>query len=116
MTTVFVYGTLKRGYANYRRLMADAKFLGTATTAPLYRLHDVGPFPVMVASDRGVAVAGELYEVDDLTLKELDCLEGHPRTYLRSAITLADGSTAAGYLFQYSVEKYPDCGTSWEGR
>lgn len=75
MHRVFVYGTLKRGYENHR-LLADATFLGKASTLDVYRMLD-GSFPVLrdVGPDR-FPVSGELYDVDNETLGNLDELEG----------------------------------------
>jgi gamma-glutamylcyclotransferase (GGCT)/AIG2-like uncharacterized protein YtfP len=44
------------------------------------------------------AVAGEVYEVDALTLARLDALEGHPRFYRRTRIALEDGTVVETYL------------------
>ena len=74
---VFVYGTLKRGYGNYRMFLRDAHFAGEAKTPPSYGMLSAGGFPVvMPVSWDGKAVAGELYHVDDRTLARLDGLEG----------------------------------------
>ena len=43
-------------------------------------------------------MAGEVYSVDSPTLAALDRLEGHPRFYRRTPITLAGGRHALAYL------------------
>ena len=70
-TILFLYGTLKRGEKSHR-LMAGQRFVGEATTEPRYRLYDLVPYPGLMADVGGVAVAGELWEVDATCLAELD--------------------------------------------
>jgi gamma-glutamylcyclotransferase (GGCT)/AIG2-like uncharacterized protein YtfP len=95
-TLVFVYGTLLRGERNHH-LLHDATALGTARTEAAYELADVGGYPAMVPGG-GVAIAGELYTVDEPTLAALDRLEDHPHCYRRTPIRLADGRWAEAYL------------------
>src|SRR5207249_6980142 len=64
-TTLFVYGTLKRG-GRGNRWLAGQRFLGEAVTEPTYRLYDLGTYPGLVRDEaNGLAVKGELWEVDD---------------------------------------------------
>jgi len=74
MHTVFVYGTLKTDHANHAHFMSDAKYIGAFKTNPKWGLLDLGPYPAMVMG--GLAVQGELYQVDSDTLERLDRLEG----------------------------------------
>jgi gamma-glutamylcyclotransferase (GGCT)/AIG2-like uncharacterized protein YtfP len=76
MEIVFVYGSLKRGYALHK-VLSGATYLGAATTLPLYRLYDCGDYPGMVHhADNGVSIHGELYDVDAACLQRLDEVEG----------------------------------------
>jgi gamma-glutamylaminecyclotransferase len=85
---VFVYGTLKRGHSNHA-LLATSRFLGEAATLQTYWMITTGVFPVVldaVPADFGLpplAIAGEIYRVDDATLKDLDRLEREGRSYDR---------------------------------
>ena len=92
MHRVFVYGSLKRGLDNHH-LLNTAVFAGKASTAASFRMMD-GPYPVLRHSDTdGWRVSGELYEVDDLTLKALDDLEGvdeHLYDRIEIEIVMAD--------------------------
>jgi gamma-glutamylcyclotransferase (GGCT)/AIG2-like uncharacterized protein YtfP len=74
MHRVFVYGTLKSGLENHG-LLTGSVFVGRAYTVGHYRMLD-GRFPVLLDSglDRHV-IDGELYDVDDATLTQLDDLE-----------------------------------------
>lgn len=75
--TVFVYGTLKNGEGN-NHLLDDSAFIGAAVTDTAeYSMLD-GGFPVVLPAETGgLAVAGEIWEVDDQTLVRLDRLEGY---------------------------------------
>lgn len=95
-TRVFVYGTLLEGEANHR-LLATARFLREASTAPAFWLHDFGGFPAMVEHG-GQAVLGEVYEVDAPTIGKLDRLEGHPHLYWRAPLVLPDRTLVQTYL------------------
>lgn len=71
---VFVYGTLRRGGARAMSIrfpnsqfIADAKVSGS--------LYDLGAYPGLVLNDSNSLVVGEVYEVDDELLKELDDFE-----------------------------------------
>lgn len=91
---LFVYGTLKRGFANHRQL-GGAPFAGEMTM-PGIDLHDLGPFPMAIV---GTGCAhGELYRVADSLLAALDRFEGAPRLYERQRLPLADGRQAWVYL------------------
>jgi gamma-glutamylcyclotransferase (GGCT)/AIG2-like uncharacterized protein YtfP len=93
---LFVYGTLKRGFAR-EDLMAGAVFEGSATTQRGYALHDLGAYPALVSAVDG-AVLGEVYRVDPEHLEQLDRYEGCPDLYRRESILLSDGSRADAYL------------------
>ena len=76
MPAVFVYGTLKRGGENAGSL-AGQRYLGEARTLPEYRLYGLDGYPGMVAaSEGGLSIAGEIWEVDAACLARLDELEG----------------------------------------
>lgn len=93
---VFVYGTLLAGEPNHR-VLAGARLVAEGRTQPAFELRDLGPFPGLVHGG-GHAVVGEVYEVDDATLAALDRLEGHPRFYRRTTVSLADGEQVWTYL------------------
>ena len=93
---VFVYGTLKRGLGNHH-LLKDSRFLGVGYTGPRFVMLG-GGFPVLVwpkgAGPRQRHVSGELYEVDDATMKRLDQLEAVGSMYDRYSLPVtyvADG-------------------------
>ncbi len=76
-----VHGELFAGPGSFRgRQLAT---LGNSTTRPHFRTG--GPGPV------GTAVPANMVD-------GLDELEGHPDLYLRTTLTMQDGSFAAGYV------------------
>ena len=95
-TRIFVYGTLMRGEGNHR-LLAGAKRIGAARTAPQFLFVSLGGFPGLVRGG-DLSVRGELYDVGVGTLHDLDRLEGHPHFYRRQPIALDDGARAIAYL------------------
>ncbi|XP_048517875.1 putative gamma-glutamylcyclotransferase CG2811 isoform X2 [Dendroctonus ponderosae] len=87
---VFVYGTLKRGEPNHHWFAKSPE----GHHQFLYRGHTKEKFPLIIATDynvpfllyapgKGHRVQGEVYEVDDAVLKNLDILEDHPSFYRR---------------------------------
>ncbi len=91
---LFVYGSLKRGFANHY-VLRKAEFVAECRTAPYYRLFDLGAYPAL-ATDGTTAVTGELYLYPTEHFSELDTFEGSQ--YRRGTVTLSDGSTAEAYL------------------
>lgn len=90
MPTIFVYGTLKRGFPNAAGLDGQ-RFLGAARTLDAWPLVVGGQwFSPSMLPERGVGhrVAGELWEVDAATLAALDRLESThlPTGYRREAV------------------------------
>lgn len=76
MTTLFLYGTLKRAGSNHVFLNGQ-QFLGDARTQAGFTLYSLGDYPGMVRAPGDTAgVTGELWAVDDSCLAELDRLEG----------------------------------------
>lgn len=81
-----VYGTLKQGYHNSHRLR-NARYLGEVVSASTnYKMASIG-FPILweigKETNTSAAFVGELYEVDNNTLRSCDQLEGHPHMYER---------------------------------
>ncbi len=96
---VFVYGSLRRGCMNHHHL-EGAKFIRQVRTSQGFRLHDLGPFPAMVwDAEARSSVVGEVWEVSEEHLANLDRFEGHPNLYCRKNIYLEDGSRVDTYLY-----------------
>ena len=93
---LFVYGSLKRGFAHHRELLG-ASLEGETRTMPNYRLVRHGDYPALVEGG-SAAVSGEVYRVGVELLERLDVFEGCPELYQRGRVLLADGSDALAYL------------------
>ncbi len=96
---VFVYGTLKRGKRAHS-LLSWAKFVGEGTVSG-YEMYIVRDYPGIVRGEG--KVRGEVYEVDEETLKKLDEYEGVPFYYERVEETteLDSGERVRAYLYLY---------------
>jgi gamma-glutamylcyclotransferase (GGCT)/AIG2-like uncharacterized protein YtfP len=87
---------------------ADAEFLGDCETKAKMRLCVDGlPYLIKGEHEDGENVKIELYSVDDVGLKILDSLEGHPYFYEREKIPLImeDGSEIEAFVYQVT-QKY----------
>jgi len=111
MHRVFVYGTLKKGFCRHHALSRQ-NFLGVATTQAEYKLLDLGDYPGLVSSDDGESIAGELYEVDEACLQNLDVIEGVAvGLYARKSIRLLspwNDEPAIAYIYLPSTTGYPE--------
>lgn len=92
MTLVFVYGTLKEGYPNFH-VNRGRRLPGQYETVQAHPLHVVGERWVpwmMLQPGEGLTVVGELYQVDETGLADLDLLEGvgRPQGYQRLPIAV----------------------------
>ncbi|KAK5648443.1 hypothetical protein RI129_003335 [Pyrocoelia pectoralis] len=90
MYSVFVYGTLKKDEPNHHWLSNNksgySKFVCSAETIERYPLIIATKYNVpflLYSPGNGEFVKGEIYEVDENVLKDLDELEEHPNFYIR---------------------------------
>jgi len=110
---VFVYGSLREGGPLHHYYFNKNLFCGKARTAPGYVLFDItnGAFPAMAKSADQSQVYGEVYEVDDSLLAQLDRAEGHPHFYCRTEILLENSETVFAYLLPLEdIIGYPKVG------
>jgi gamma-glutamylcyclotransferase (GGCT)/AIG2-like uncharacterized protein YtfP len=81
----FVYGTLKRGGANYARYLAGRSSAELPASLPAAALYDFGPYPFLVLeadlARPADVVHGQLISLPDqlynATLADIDRLEGY---------------------------------------
>ena len=66
---------------NHERYLKGRKYQGQAVL-PGYALFNLGSFPGIIP-DANERVLGELYDIDEKTLKRLDVLEDNGRLYSR---------------------------------
>lgn len=131
MTTIFVYGTLKRGFCR-EEYLTNQKFLGKAITPSLYALVDCGDYPGLICVDDSSpqrlarSIHGELYEVDDVCLRELDKVEDvdgglyrFDKIQIESVIPNRDDQMSQNrqpiftYFYAKDATSFPDCGNAW---
>lgn len=84
MHKVFVYGTLKEGHGNHGYL-SNSKLIKQAYISG-FLLINTGGFPYAIEAEPTDFAIGEVYEVDDETLRALDRLEGYPSHYQRRKV------------------------------
>lgn len=129
---IFIYGTLKSGHSR-DPLLRNQRHLGTAFSEPKYKMYRYSSFPALIESDQGISIFGELYEITESCLIELDEVEGTRHglfarktidlkhinfsslpLYKKSSDMLINNSAIA-YFFvdkeKLSVSK--DCGQNW---
>lgn len=107
MHKVFVYGTLKEGFANFG-INAGRRVPGEFRTVERYPLYIVTAHFIPWLVNRpgsGEQVVGQLFEVDDATLREMDRLEQvdeagwYTRAEIRVQPTVGGAETAAFVYF-----------------
>lgn len=102
---VFVYGTLMKNQSNHDDYLADSHYVGAATLSG-YEIYDLGCYPGIVEGTG--KVYGEVYDINENTLKAMDRLEGEGSLYIRKSVkvTLADGNyiDAWCYIYNHSIE------------
>jgi gamma-glutamylcyclotransferase (GGCT)/AIG2-like uncharacterized protein YtfP len=114
---LFVYGTLKRGHSR-ARLLHGQRFLGHGRTRPNYACT-LGSYPGLVRDDQdGLAIEGEVWDVDASCLKKLDEVEGVTEgLYRRVTVELEspfDSQQVETYLYVRNTSGLVDCGCRWE--
>jgi gamma-glutamylcyclotransferase (GGCT)/AIG2-like uncharacterized protein YtfP len=102
---VFVYGTLRRGGAGAMSIrFPDSKFIAEAQVSG--SLYDVGAYPGLLLDESGPSVVGEVYEVGDETLGELDDFEASSR-YRRKQVEIPFGTgRRACWVYEPDPEYY----------
>lgn len=84
---VFVYGTLRRGGAGAMSIrFPNSKFIAEAKVSG--SLYDLGAYPGLLLNEADSLVTGEVYEVDDETLNQLDEFEAASH-YLRKQVEIS---------------------------
>lgn len=101
MYRIFVYGTLMNGFSNHFYLN-NARFVGKGFTSKKYHMTaSMIPFVSSRESSNSNYIFGEVYEVDEVDLRKVDQLEGHPHWYERKEIDvrLDDGSVMKCWMY-----------------
>ena len=113
---VFVYGTLKRGQPNHHWLSTAEngfqRFVGAGVTNNKFPLVIASRYNIPYLIDRpgdGNNIHGEIYEVDQKMLENLDVLEDHPNYYQRrpEKVTKSDDNCEIE-CWIYTLKKYKE--------
>jgi gamma-glutamylcyclotransferase (GGCT)/AIG2-like uncharacterized protein YtfP len=107
MNKVFVYRTLKSG-GKVRGLdsFGGSTIVGKAkTTYPDYEMSDLGAFPGVFLNGK-FHIEGEVWEVDDETMDQLDAIEGYPDFYSRQLTHTTQGKAWMYFLDAKSYKDY----------
>lgn len=102
---VFVYGTLRRGGGRgMPAAFPGAKFIADATVSG--SLYDLGAYPGVALDGSDSTVIGEVYEVDDELLDELDRFEATSNYRRRRVEISLGGGRRAGWVYAPDPEFY----------
>lgn len=86
---LFVYGTLREGEVGHSELGTARCIARGVRTEPCYELIDLGEYPALVEGGHQ-AVVGDLYEVGDALLPQLDAYEDAPGLYQRKTLRIGE--------------------------
>lgn len=117
-TLIFVYGTLKEGFPNFawnpgRRIPGNYR---TRQPFPFYvvqlPVEDRAPWLVNQPG-QGVPVSGQVFEVDNATLRSMDSFEevGLPSGYVRLALELVnqEGGVLRAHAYMKEPHQLVEC-------
>jgi len=110
-TLYAVYGTLRKGFGNYRYLLSnpeEADFIGEMKTEPKFKMVSLSGFPGVIvdSKDGKTAIVVEIFRVKTKELeRRLDNLEGYPHFYNKTQIDTAWGKAN---MYILPNEKYGD--------
>lgn len=118
MTKIFVYGSLQRGKSAYDIMERhNSKFIRKAVTDPKYHIYRIDWYPGMVV-DKNISggVHGEVHEVTDECIEDLDYYEDDPNMFKKHDIILENGDKVIAYLYMQSItgKKRTESGV-WNG-
>lgn len=94
-----VYGTLRRGFSNYNRLLNNdnCEYLGTQRLGDEYKMVSLGGFPGVIPGQKG-EITIEVFRVNSANVEQhLDWLEGYPSFYGKTEVD-TDWGTANMYV------------------
>lgn len=120
---IFVYGTLLKGFRNWNWFLnkPDVKFLGEDVITGKFTMVALYNFPGVVLNDNkpNNKIYGEVYEIDEQTLYNIDCLEGYDpdpkQTFYSKIIVPTKYGDAQMYVLNESYLQYPEIETgSWK--
>lgn len=138
MQLLFVYGTLKQGFRS-NKFLQNSKYIGIAKTKPIYGMYAFRGYPALITQPLAIisevkaesSILGELYEVNESTLQQLDVYEGVESNLFKRQLIELDSITLVGlpcsksayekiasknalaYIFQQNIKGAADCSPIW---
>lgn len=108
---LFVYGSMKKGFQNHRRLQ-NAEYIGDFKTLRQYTMYaDTSKmFPYVIENEKRFQIYGELYKiVFKKDFDEIDFMEGVPDFYRRKQINVieVDGNRKFSAWIYFRSETNP---------
>tara|TARA_R110000772_G_scaffold54130_1_gene123533 strand:- start:54091 stop:54504 length:414 start_codon:yes stop_codon:yes gene_type:complete len=107
---VAVYGSLLSGLHN-NQLLGSSELLGSFESEPKFKMVAIGNDYPGVIKKGNTSIKMEVYNVDNLTLKGLDMLEGYKKSnkkddnyYIRETIDTPYGKVFA-YFYNKSIKE-----------
>lgn len=101
---LFVYGTLKRGFRNHY-LIEHGLYVSDKSISGFDMIQlDYADFPALLPGGNG-DIHGEVFLIDDETLRTTDRLEGHPNIYLRVKVGVIIYDGVDYDLFTYTMTR-----------
>ncbi|HKY37764.1 MAG TPA: gamma-glutamylcyclotransferase family protein [Polyangiaceae bacterium] len=95
---LFVYGSLKRDGRHHAEL-GGAPFLSTARTLAGYALEPLGEYLALVEAPGPGCVPGELFEVEEHQLEDLDTFEGEGYARMPLMVIAQNGENVAALAY-----------------
>lgn len=110
MNRVVVYGSLKKGFHN-SSLLEDCTCLSNEVTFQ-GDMFSLGAFPFCTKGGNNT-IYGEMYEVDDSVMSNLDKLEGHPEFYRREVVETSEGPAWVYFIYSSEYDGVPVPSGRW---
>jgi gamma-glutamylcyclotransferase (GGCT)/AIG2-like uncharacterized protein YtfP len=82
---LFVYGSLRKDLWNHF-FLKTSQYIGKYKTVEKHILYIDGNIPYLSTKEKRYHIKGELYDVSEETLKEIDLLEDEGKWYTRKKI------------------------------
>jgi len=88
MKRIFVYGSLREGFGNWRYFLhGNSTKLGNCVVEGNYAMHSFGGFPAVKHTNvNPTHIVGEVYEVSDVVYQDIEHLESYPSFYDREKV------------------------------
>lgn len=97
MKQIAVYGSLREGMGN-SRVIEGARLLSTEDVVIPFEMIDMGSYPGLIRTEENHSIKIEVYEVDDRTYRNVECLEGYPSFYNRTPVETTVGPADIYFL------------------